>query len=289
MSMVTTCPSCQTTFGVTTEQLSAHQGDVRCGRCGIVFNAFDSLAPRKAELPEAEPLLVSEPEQMAPLDETELADDITAALAPEGEAWPEPALLKQEKDFSEAPPAPALVNAFDDELLEEAAPLEPEQPQPRNYIWAWAIGSVLMLVLLLGQASFFYRTEIAANYPFMKPTLEQSCAVLGCTVELPKKPELLRIESSDLESDPAQAAVIRLSALVINQAKFRQAYPSLELTLTDARDQAVARRIFQPAEYLPPGANIRTGVGARGEINVKLDLNIGNLAAAGYRLYVLYP
>ena len=45
MGMITTCPACDTTFKVTTEQLNAHQGDVRCGRCAKVFSAFDSLAP----------------------------------------------------------------------------------------------------------------------------------------------------------------------------------------------------------------------------------------------------
>lgn len=44
--MITTCPGCKTTFRVSTEQLNAHEGDVRCGRCARVFNAFESLAQR---------------------------------------------------------------------------------------------------------------------------------------------------------------------------------------------------------------------------------------------------
>lgn len=54
MSMVTTCPACHTTFRVTAEQLNARQGEVRCGHCQSVFNAFDSLAPEPASQP-AEP------------------------------------------------------------------------------------------------------------------------------------------------------------------------------------------------------------------------------------------
>jgi predicted Zn finger-like uncharacterized protein len=44
MSMVTSCPSCATTFRVLQEQLKARQGQVRCGKCREVFDAFKTLA-----------------------------------------------------------------------------------------------------------------------------------------------------------------------------------------------------------------------------------------------------
>lgn len=48
-SMVTTCPHCQTTFRVTAEQLNARQGEVRCGHCLRIFNAFDALAQEQID------------------------------------------------------------------------------------------------------------------------------------------------------------------------------------------------------------------------------------------------
>lgn len=41
--MLTRCPECATHFRVTTEQLKARSGRVRCGQCQHVFNALDSL------------------------------------------------------------------------------------------------------------------------------------------------------------------------------------------------------------------------------------------------------
>lgn len=41
--MLTRCPGCQTTFRVTTEQLKARQGRVRCGQCQAIFNALETL------------------------------------------------------------------------------------------------------------------------------------------------------------------------------------------------------------------------------------------------------
>jgi predicted Zn finger-like uncharacterized protein len=39
----TCCPSCQTIFRVTSEQIRARAGKVRCGQCRTVFNAIDGL------------------------------------------------------------------------------------------------------------------------------------------------------------------------------------------------------------------------------------------------------
>ncbi len=43
--MYTLCPHCSTCFRITTEQVNAAQGNVRCGNCGAVFNALDNPAP----------------------------------------------------------------------------------------------------------------------------------------------------------------------------------------------------------------------------------------------------
>lgn len=43
MSLATRCPSCSTTFRVVRDQLKVSEGWVRCGRCGEVFCALDSL------------------------------------------------------------------------------------------------------------------------------------------------------------------------------------------------------------------------------------------------------
>lgn len=42
--MFTRCPSCQTLFRVRAETLRVAHGQVRCGRCGLQFNALDGLA-----------------------------------------------------------------------------------------------------------------------------------------------------------------------------------------------------------------------------------------------------
>ena len=65
------------------------------------------------------------------------------------------------------------------------------------------------------------------------------------------------------------------------------AYPALDLVLTNATEHAVARRISLPEDYLDGTRDPRAGMPPRGEITVALDLDTGNLNAAGFRLDLL--
>lgn len=65
--LVTTCPDCETTFRVTAGILEQAGGQVRCGRCAVVFNANKSLR----EHPDTETRSIHDPEPEA---QTEIPD-----------------------------------------------------------------------------------------------------------------------------------------------------------------------------------------------------------------------
>ena len=79
-----------------------------------------------------------------------------------------------------------------------------------------------------------------------------------------------------------------LSTTLRNESAVAQAYPHLELTLTNALDRAVARRVFTPQEWLPADAPT-DGFGARKELEVSVSFTAEGLDASGYRLYVFHP
>jgi hypothetical protein len=62
----------------------------------------------------------------------------------------------------------------------------------------------------------------------------------------------------------------------------------LELTLTDTRDQAAARKVFAPEEYLD-GTNGERGIAGNAEAGIRLRLDTGDIVAAGYRIYLFHP
>lgn len=294
MTAVTQCPECGTRFKVTDAQLDAHDGLVRCGRCHEVFNAREHMhddepSPQLSLPIDAEPLVeapTSERIEATPEgeDRTETSKAIVADLPLEASAG-EPAALPNVPDLEEEMTSPETrQHQFVEELTDEV-PHKPSRKRRRIGILA----ATLLTLALLAQAAYFFRIELAAHLPGLKPGLAQYCSLLGCTVELPKKAELMSIESSELESDRVQSNLITLHALLHNRATFTQGYPSLELTLTDLQDHAVARRVFHPADYLKAGNEVPKGLAANRELEIALRMDTTDLKPSGYRLFLFYP
>jgi hypothetical protein len=111
------------------------------------------------------------------------------------------------------------------------------------------------------------------------------CELLRCSVALPQGTREISIEASDLQAtDPARPGLIALTATLRNNATTELGYPALDVVLTNAKDHTVARRIFLPAEYLPAGKGARAGLAPNVEFTVRLDVDTGDLGAAGFRL-----
>ena len=131
---------------------------------------------------------------------------------------------------------------------------------------------------------------LAADHPGLKPLLQGYCKVVRCVIPLPKDPDILNIEASDLQSiDPDRPNVILFSATLRNRATHVMAYPAVELTLTGEHNDVVARRILTPSEYIGSEYNSGVGIPANGEASFKLHLDTGDVRAAGYRLFLFYP
>jgi hypothetical protein len=119
--------------------------------------------------------------------------------------------------------------------------------------------------------------------------IESMCETLGCKIELPQQAEHVSIEVSDLQPDPRQKERLVLAATLKNRAAFAQAFPYVELTLTDSRDRALARRVFPPDVYLSVQAKEEAGFAPNAEQTVRLLIDAAGVGATGYRLYIFYP
>ncbi|GAB1392121.1 hypothetical protein MASR1M60_02840 [Rhodocyclaceae bacterium] len=322
--MLTRCPHCQTAFRVTHEQLIPRQGRVRCGACYLVFSALDSLSdePTGVATPVAEVL----PEQAAAAPVESVVVEMPQPLPdvvpdPEPNPWPfpkpvpspisQPGSVESAESIEpvEAPEMPVVVAepapAPEPELTAEPAVIEPDpdpesapEPEPETWAevpeedeasprrWPWALGIILLLLLGAGQLLYLYRVELSVLMPELRAPLTAACEALGCEVPYPHRPELMAIESSDLA--PGDKERLHLTATLRNRAPFAQAYPHLELTLTDTADAPMLRKVLAPADYLPAGKSAAY-FAQRDEVAVSLQLETPGLAAVGYRLYLFYP
>ncbi|BAL26033.1 zinc-ribbon and DUF3426 domain-containing protein [Azoarcus sp. KH32C] len=154
--------------------------------------------------------------------------------------------------------------------------------------WLLGLGMGVLAGTLAAQAAYIFRDDIARDWPALRPALQAACTRLNCTITLPRVAAQISVDASDLQSEPGRPGRYTLSATIRNRAEYAQAYPHLELTLTDARDRALARRVLAPADWAP-GADLERGLAAGREITINLPFEATGLSAAGYRIYVFYP
>ncbi len=315
--MLTRCPSCTTTFRVTPEQVKARHGQVRCGRCQHVFDAIEflvdaapvntatsSATPSESQrvVEEAAPaivdvstasLLVDDATPTESAEAIELPPDEPADTSVAEEITPEEAEVVQAPEDAQTPDDPPSLTESSQILLQTPQP----SPLSAGYLrateatrtprWPWWLGVTFTLITLILQATLHYRTDLATKYPAVRPWLEAFCAHAHCVVELPSNPDLVSIEASDLH--PGRKGELELTATLKNRADYTQAWPHLELTLTDGIDKPIVRKIITPSEYLPPSQVEADGFAANSDQSVQLALDPGTLPAAGYRLYLFYP
>jgi predicted Zn finger-like uncharacterized protein len=317
MSTVTRCPACATLFRVTPQQLQAHQGQVRCGQCTTVFDGFKDLATS----PEPVSPGSTQPERPA------RAVDRPVAPGPaEGIPVPHPTEADgSTSTFAtpELPLVPPVPSGFEFETVEwrparaapqsvtSARPVPKPESKPDNAGTSqtvsadalflqqahagrrggsrlWITASILMAFALAGQAAYFYRGDMAATYRGFRPVVVKVCELLQCDVPLPQRPRSINIEASDLQSlDPLHPGIIQLTATLRNRADHVLAYPALDVVLTNTREHTLARRIFLPHEYLEKLRDVNAGFPGNAEITIRLDLDTGELGAAGFRLDLL--
>jgi len=161
------------------------------------------------------------------------------------------------------------------------------QHGPRRRVYA--IAAAALVVGLALQTVLEFHDALAAHVPSTRPILESACGVLGCSIEPLRDVTALSIDASDLQADPAHRGLLLLSATLRNRTAHAVAFPYLELTLTDASDQVVARRAFAPAEYAGGTADPHQGISPNGERIVRIFLDASATQQAGYRLYFFYP
>jgi predicted Zn finger-like uncharacterized protein len=300
--MITHCPYCLTHFRVHAEQLAARAGQARCGKCNRVFDALEHLIEEAAPPRENAAMLAAA--AAVPVSAPAPAENVSSGV-------PEPAIAAtptRDLDFGAGVAEPAIAAIPDIDIraetmtarsgLSETAtpggtfdfgPMATAEPAGRARRWPWLIGALLLLLLLLVQAAYLYRSAILVLFPQARPYAVALCATLGCELPLPRHIELMSIEASDLHADTTNPTIMVLSATLKNRAIFDQQFPMIELTLTDSQDQPVVRRVLAPPDYLGKAASARAGFTANSETAIKVFIEGSQVKATGYRLYLFYP
>ena len=132
-------------------------------------------------------------------------------------------------------------------------------PRPAQLRW-WLV-SVGLLLLLLVLIPIADRALLSTDARW-RPALESMCGTLHCTLPPWRELKAFEFVGSDSEPHPSVGKARVITASFRNGARFAQAWPLLELRISDLDGRDIALRRFRPQEYLggvPPSATIQPG------------------------------
>lgn len=119
--------------------------------------------------------------------------------------------------------------------------------------WMTSLLSLTMLILVAGlvfQTMLFRSTQLVEHFPRLTAPMSWFCARLPCRYSGARDLSQIELVSRDVRSHPTAKNALLINVTIINQAKFKQPYPMLLLSLSNLNGQIVARRQFRPQEYL---------------------------------------
>jgi hypothetical protein len=305
MSLITQCPACQTLFKVVADQLQVSQGWVRCGQCQNVFDANAHVY--KQPLPEAEP-----PPEPVPTQSAENPASPSPEFPPFEPA--DPVFSAVDVDLSSPLPSfehPADQASFDATPQDPTPPFQPEpsaalnvelNDKPLSFLrkppkrgrraspWERA-GLVLIIVMLSGGLGVQFAAHehdlIAAYEPRLKPWLEDFCDAMKCRVRSLRQIDSVLIESSSFTK--INQDVFALNFSLKNTSAVPLALPALELSLTDAHDQALLRKVLREKDLNLHANTLAPGAQMTGSVMVSLVNGDMSDRIAGYRILAFYP
>jgi predicted Zn finger-like uncharacterized protein len=258
----------------------------------------------------AEPFLESLFEPSCPDRRPEVPQDpmvetpSTASVARDAKAAGEPSFAPTSAFADDAQRARREVQAEQEEEVEaresEAGPTLPAvEAEPgfvrqarRKAFWhstavrgALLLGCVLALGSLGTQMLWQKRDALAVQYPSLQPVLRTMCLAAGCKLQARREISDVVISSSGFRQLPGPHQYL-WSLSLENRSEVPVATPLAELTLTDAQDKPLLRRVV---ELAPLGAPAQLNGHEEWSISVPVQVQELSAPVAGYRTLVFYP
>ncbi|HHH35803.1 MAG TPA: DUF3426 domain-containing protein [Gammaproteobacteria bacterium] len=185
----------------------------------------------------------------------------TLTLTPASEE--ETTVLPAEEEAPREATQPAInINVSREELSRLAggtATAKRTAPVLSPHTAGWSAGVALMVLLFIGQFSYFERADLARHVS-LRPWLAFVCGLAGCDVPLLRDPARIRIAARHVADHPRARDALLVTLTMVNDASFPQPFPRLELSFKDLDDRVIAQRVFEPAQYLPAGVDVRQGM-----------------------------
>ncbi len=159
---------------------------------------------------------------------------------------------------------------------------------------------MLALLLLAGlaiQLALHDKDRIAAQWPDTRPWLTKLCEHAGCRVQAFKRIEAITVDASSfnrINNNNPQLETIthsyRLGVTLKNIDAVPVALPHVELSLQDAQDQPILRRVLSPADLGSALETLAPSQDMAGNLTLQISTtDLANRRIQGYRVLAFYP
>jgi hypothetical protein len=265
---------------------------VQCGVCGMVFNAYQNTIEAdggsQSDLPYSP---ATQPiDTIAELPAPQLPDEDASVIVDISESE-STQMQPAESLFNVDMPMDVQINSAENVGEDDRAQANPIQfgsKSPRKHILAWSFFSLLLICLLILQFSIFYRVKLAATVPQLEPVLHEFCKLTGCSIDLPKDVNLVKITDTAFEVDPKNPDFISVRIGLENESDMRIGLPNVALSLTNDQDEVIAKRNFTPSQFLVPPVNEKSGIPAHEAVSAHLLLDVHGISVSGYKVLLFY-
>ena len=115
-------------------------------------------------------------------------------------------------------------------------------------LWCWPLLAALTLLLAL-QLLLADRARLAADARW-RPLLQTLCGTLRCTLPTWHEPTAFTLLNREVRPLTGVPGVLQVQASFRNDARWAQAWPGLQLSLSDADGRLIGSRVVSPQDYL---------------------------------------
>ena len=228
--MYTQCTNCQAIFSVNMREITVSEGLLRCGECDEVFDSSKNLSTTMQD-----PFVQIDIKDEAKLQKLSIENEKNISAHDNWQNNQKAVQInlrrsptkttknnKQQDDSRKAKP-------FTTKGVENTRKSKKRIKSARPNKLTLTIASILLL-LLISQVAYNYRHLFLNTLKY--------------------EPEKIQMLNHNVFAHPIEKNVLLISASIKNTANFDQAFPILEVRLTNSKAELVALRRFSPDEYL---------------------------------------
>ena len=262
--MFTSCPNCLKQFRIQPAQLSTADDRVICGVCKHIFNALSRLSDV--------PLT---PDQMSCKFAHEPAQNLVSEAGLDEEPEFDIPVSTHEKEKEAKSDKEGLLSEFPDQILGDIPDeLREEIPAKRGLLAtiSLAIGTILLLLTIILQLTWFNRDELLLRYPQFVPVARDICDRLQCEIPRHKDISAIKLLNRDVRNHPVYEGSLLVNATMTNKSESTQPFPRIQLALFNTGGKVIGYREFKPKEYLDDSIDIAVGMRPESLIHFVLEV-----------------